>query len=138
MQPFSLYQWMMGGEPTAKLTVRLYSARTTPIPSQPTVGDFTECVYGGYQRIAFPPDTATVYRADGTGVLAFPALLWTWGPAGPVQTVAGAVYVATRTDGSEVVIGFEDFPSPQPMTQRGDDIVAQLVITAQPLVITVP
>jgi hypothetical protein len=137
MQPFSLYSWMQGGEPTAALTVRLYSARTTPLPTQPTVGDFTECDYGGYHRIAFPPSSQTQWLPNGIGQISLPSLLWTWGGTDGGESVAGEYHVAVREDGSQVVLGYEDFPSPLPMTQGGDYIAATLVVTAQSLVITV-
>lgn len=135
MMPFSVYVWMTGGEPTAVLTVRLYSSRRNPLPLPPAVTDFTECTFAGYARITYPPAAQTVFLASATGILQFPALRWAWGPRGTQEVAQGALYVAQRQDGSEVVLGSDDFPTPQAMRQNGDAITCTFSVTAQPLTI---
>ena len=135
MQPFSLYTWMQGGEPGALLTVRLYSSRRSPLVN-PQIGDFLECSFPGYYRYPFPLSTDTKFLADSTGFLGFPGLYWcVTRSEGQPQHAAGVVYAALREDGSEVVIGYEDFPAPVPMEKPGDDVLAMLSITCKPVVI---
>lgn len=132
MQAFSLYLWMQGGEPEAVLTVRLFKSRVSPLQN-PQVGDFDEADFSGYQRAPFPPAEATQFLADNTGLVGFPSLYWrvlpnpaTW------NDVQGCYYVAFREDGSQVVLGYEDFPIPIAMRAVTDDLLAMLSITCKP------
>jgi hypothetical protein len=133
MQPFSLYLWMSGGEDSAILTVRLYSSRVSPLIN-PQVGDFTEAEFPGYQRLPFPASLSTQFLTDETGFVGFPGLYWVLqGPAGVPQDVQGVFYAAVRSDMSEVVLGYQDFPKPRPMRMPGDDILAMLSVSCKPM-----
>ena len=138
MPTFSLFDWMVGVDTTSILTIRLYVTRTNPLPEQPVVADFTEASYTGYTRRPFPPaDGSVLLTGGGAGITSLP-LLWP-GPADDSgQIIQGVLYVAHLVDSEEVVIGWEDFETDQPLLNPSQLVNGVASWTATPYVVTVP
>lgn len=136
MGPFSLLDWIQGGEPSARLTVRLYTLRSDPIV-QPVVDDFVEATYPGYVRFPFPPAaSSSLIPGSGAGVITIPNAVFSVAisPHGG-ELIMGFFCVALREDDSQDVFAWRDLAAETPMQNSGDQIGLSLTVTAQQYVI---
>ena len=133
VQPFSLFKWLSGEDPTTVLTVRLFTARNSNL-SNPVIGDFTEADFPGYFRASFPPTSFTQFLDNGTAYLQFPTLFWPSSTAAYVgPNVRGLFSIAARADGSTFVVGWADFNSPVDVSNGGFVLIEQFAVTAREL-----
>jgi hypothetical protein len=131
MRPFSFLNWLQGGEPTAVLTVRLYSARVDPI-TNPVIADFTEATFPGYQRFPFPPASSATQLSSTAAALVVANTVFSVGPSPlPGESIAGSFCVALRADGSQVVFAWQDLATPTPMQKLGDQIGLTVNVTCE-------
>ena len=138
MPPFSLFAWLTGGEPSAYLTLRTYSARTG-LSTPPVVGDFTESAYAGYNRIPYPMPISAQPGQVGSMTLTLTPPTWVVAQgAHEGELVMGTYTVALREDLSEVVVCWEDLLSPYPMEKPGDQLQLTYTLSAAVNVVTVP
>ncbi len=130
MQPFSLFAWLNGGEPDANLTVRLYTARDLVIPA-PQVSNFQEADFEGYYPCQFPSPRFVQILQNGTAYINFPSLYWQKSNPDDVgPNLLGVFTVATRSDKSQVVLGWSDFPAPVDLDGNGFVLIEQFSVTA--------